>query len=294
MKRYSGISTTVLFGILTLSQPALAAEGTIFTPGPIVINYGNTAVARVSNHGSTPLVNVVIMAVGGKDVIEFRQSLRPIRPRQTVDILFPAPRDPSNWQPIAFVPDPQEQDSVYFDLFIQQGTYTQATFSDPPTSQYPNRLWRAIPGSGFTPPDVLTYGDIPHVSSRTLGPINSAPSQPGDGVFVKNLSTTSIRAFLYCLDANGQKVQGCGGVEVIQAHDYSAIYPVQLSKPVFFVLCADGEASLLWVNLLVGSVNYPNELWDVHVGPAFCAGDLPHAAQFMQRRVSDATNPEQP
>ena len=275
MSRYSAVATAVVLWILMMSQDGLAAEGTIFTPGQIVVNYGNTAVVKVSNHTSSPLVNVVVLAVGGKDIIEFQQTLRAIRPRQSVDILFPPPRDPLNWQPIVFVPAPSSQKGVYFDLFIQQGEFRQATFSDPPMSQYPNKLWRAIPESEFTAPDVLRYGDMPHVSSRTLGPIYAGPPQPGDAVFAKNLGATPINAFLYCLDANGQKVQVCGGRNVIQPNDYSAVYAVQLSKPVFLVLCADGGASQLWADLLIGSVNYPNELWDVHQGPEFCAGKYP-------------------
>ena len=62
MCRYSAVSTAVVLSILMISQGALAAEGTIFTPGQIVINYGNTAVVKVSNHTSSPLVNVVVLA----------------------------------------------------------------------------------------------------------------------------------------------------------------------------------------------------------------------------------------
>src|SRR5205814_10439100 len=101
MSRYSAVSTAVVLWILMMAQDALAAGGTIFTPGQIFGNYGNTAIVKVSYRPSSPLVNVVVLAVGGKDIIEFQQALRAIRPRQTVDILFPPPRDPLNWQPIA-------------------------------------------------------------------------------------------------------------------------------------------------------------------------------------------------
>src|SRR6266566_552665 len=104
MKQHLFVSTMVVFGILTFSPSALSAEGAIFTPGQIVISYGNTAVVKVSNHTSSPLVNVVVLAEGGKDVIEFQQTLRAIKPRQTVDVIYPPPRDPLNWQPIVFVP----------------------------------------------------------------------------------------------------------------------------------------------------------------------------------------------
>jgi len=166
MSRYSAVSTAVVLWILMMAQDALAAEGTIFTPGQIVVNYGNTAIVKVSNRTSSPLVNVVVLAVGGKDVIEFQQTLRAIRPRQTVDILFPPPRDPLNWQPIAFVPAPASQKSVYFDLFIH-----------PPTSQYPNKLWRAIPDSEFTAPDVVSRfsEDLdPWAGNEAYGPVATA------------------------------------------------------------------------------------------------------------------------
>jgi hypothetical protein len=273
IRTFSTGSAAFVLWILMLSQSAQGAEGTIFTPGQMVVNYGNTAIVKVSNHTPFPLGNVVVLAVGGKDVIEFQQSLRAIRPGQTVDVLFQPPRDPLNWQPMVFVPASGGQDGVYFDLFIQQGEFSQATFSDPPMSQYPNKLWHAIADSVFTAPDILRYGDMPEVSSRTLGPIYGGRPQPGDAVFIKNLGATPINAFLYCVDGNGQEVPRCGGPNVVQPHDYSTVYAVQLSKPVFLVLCAEGEASRLWANLLIGSINYPNELWDVHRGPdSFCAG----------------------
>jgi hypothetical protein len=275
MKHPLFVSRVLIFGILTLSRSALAAEGTIFTPGQIVISYGNTAVVKVSNHTSSPLVNVVVLAVGGKDVIEFQQTLHAIKPRQTVDVIYPSPRDPLNWQPIVFVPSSAGDEGVYLDVFIQQGDFKQAIFSDTPTTQYPNKLWYSIPKSGFTEPDVLTYGEMPQVSSRSFGPIQGGLPQSGDVVLVKNLGTSTINAFLYCLDRNGQKVQACGGPTVIQAHDYSAAYAVQFSKPVFLVLCAQGGVSELSANVLLGSVNYPNELWDVHHRDDLCAGEIP-------------------
>jgi hypothetical protein len=275
MKHLLFVSTVVVFGIVTFSRSALAAEGTIFTPGQIVISYGNTAVVKVSNHTSLPLVNVLVLAVGGKDVIEFQQTLRAIKPRQTVDVIYPPPRDPLNWQPVVFVPAFAGNEGVYLDLFIQQGDFKEAIFSDTPTAQYPNKFWYPIPESEFTAPDILKYGKMPEVSSRSFGPIQAGLPQSGDVVLVKNLGTSAINAFLYCLDRNGQKVQACGGPTVIQAHDYSAAYAVQFSKLVFLVLCAQGGVSQLSANVLLGSVNYPNELWDVHHRDDLCAGEIP-------------------
>ena len=259
-----------------LSESALAAQGTLFTPGQIVVNYGSTAAVKVSNHTSFPLVNVVVLAIGGKDVIEFQQFIRSIGSGQTVEVLFPPPQDPLNWQPVGFVPTSDGQ-GVYFDLFTVQGDFRQTTFSTPPTSQYPNRLWRVIRESEFAPPDMLRYGNMPQVSSRTLGPVYPGPPQAGDAVFVKNLGNTPVSALLYCLDAKGREVKGCGGADIIQSRDYSTVYPLKLSKEVFLILCADGDATQLWVNLFIGSVNYPIELWDVHQGPdSFCAGKARH------------------
>jgi hypothetical protein len=263
--------------MLMVAQRALAAGGTIFTPGPIVINDGNTAIVKVSNRRSTPLANVVILAIGGKDLIEFQRTLSAIRPFQTVDVLLPFPRDPRNWQPLAFVPTADGQDHIYFDLFTQQGNFGQAVFADPPTAQYPNKLWRMIAKSEFTAAGVLTYGELEHVSGRTLGPINAGPSQPGDAVFLKNLGTTPIRAYVYCLDGKGQKVHGCGGLHLIEPADDAAAYSVSIPQSAFLVVCADGEANLLWANALIGSVDYPDELWDAHHEPDFCAGEMPSA-----------------
>jgi hypothetical protein len=47
MSRYSAVSTAVVLWILMMLQDALAAGGTIFTPGQIIVNYGNTAVVKV-------------------------------------------------------------------------------------------------------------------------------------------------------------------------------------------------------------------------------------------------------
>ena len=41
------------------------------------------------------------------------------------------------------------------------------------------------------------------------------------------------------------------------------------------VLCTGDEANLLWANLLIGSIDYPSELWDVRDGAEFCAGKVP-------------------
>src|SRR5215831_3851866 len=131
--------------LLALWPPSDArAQGTIFTPGPIVVSYGNTAVVSVVNIGSVPLVNVIVAAVGARDAVEFQQTFA-IPSGQTVEVVLPPAVNPADWQPLVFVPAGQQDDSVYCNLFIQQGVYTQTTFADPPAYQYPNKLWQRIP-----------------------------------------------------------------------------------------------------------------------------------------------------
>jgi hypothetical protein len=228
------------------SGVASGAVGTLFTPGPIVTNGGDTPVVKISNLNTEPLSGVTVLAVGNNNVIEFQQTFQDIQPFQTVDAALPPPRDRIRWLPAVFVPDSQtfsenEFFDVFFDLDIFEQTRPQMRSVK---AQYLNRLWRKFERSEFLPPDTLRFGPSEPVESLTPGPIDG--SGPGNifVIAVKNLGGGPLRAFGGCLDRSGQTVRGCDVQATIPGNGM-VVVPIQPPQQFVPFLCLPDGGSVM-------------------------------------------------